>query len=227
MEKKTNGLGIAGMVIGIIALVTLCCGGLGGFLGIIGIIFSIIAVCFKNKNKGAAIAGIVCNSISIFIMIIMLFAFESSDSDNEQTEIYEDSEFTIEKESEFEIETESKEDFINSCQVYSYKDLARNPDDYIGSRIVLEVKIEQIMQGGFFDNNEYYRVYTNDEYDFWMGDEYFMNDFRVDDNTKLLQDDIIRVYGEFAGTQEVTRAISGTKEYVPSINAYYIDLLAE
>lgn len=123
--------------------------------------------------------------------------------------------------------TESKEDFINSCQEYSYKDLARNPDNYIGCRIVLEVKIEQIVQGGFLDNNEYYRVYTNDEYDWWMGDEYFMNDTRVDDDTRLLEDDIIRIYGEYAGTQEVKRALTGTKEYVPSINAYYIELIAE
>lgn len=123
--------------------------------------------------------------------------------------------------------TETKEEFIASCQEMSYKTLARNPEDYIGSKIVLTVKIEQILQGGFFDDNQYYRVYTNDEYDLWLGDEYFMYDSRVDSDMKLLEEDIIKVYARFLGTETVKRALTNTKEDVPAFEAVYIDLISE
>lgn len=83
------------------------------------------------------------------------------------------------------------------------------------------------MQGGFFDPNQYYRVYTNDEYDLWLGDEYFMYDSRVESDMKLLETDIIKVYGKFLGTETVTRALTNTKEDVPSFEAVYIDLISE
>lgn len=121
----------------------------------------------------------------------------------------------------------SKEDFIASCQEIPYKTLARNPEDYIGQPIVLTVKITQILQGGWLDDGQYYRVYTNDEYDIWMGDEYFMYDTRIDDGMKILQDDIIKVYAEFAGVETVTRALTNTNEEVPAFKAMYIELVSE
>lgn len=137
------------------------------------------------------------------------------------------SEIASESIEESETPTETKEEFIASCQVISYKTLARTPDDYIGQRIVLTVKINQVMQGGWFDDNEYYRVCTNDEYDMWLGDEYFMYDSRIEDTTKILSDDIWKIYAEFIGTETVTRALSGTKEDVPAIKVYYADLVSE
>lgn len=126
------------------------------------------------------------------------------------------------------IPAESKDEFIASCQKIPYKDLLRNPDDYIGQRIVITAKVQQVVQGGWLDNNEYYRVQTdNDGYDWYMDDEYFMYDYRVDDNTKILQDDILKIYAEFSGVETITRALTGTKDEVPSIKAYYIDLIGE
>ena len=61
-EKKQNGLGIAGMILGIVAVVTSCFV-LGGLFGTIGLILSIIALTNKNKKKGMAIAGIILNII--------------------------------------------------------------------------------------------------------------------------------------------------------------------
>lgn len=225
VKNKNSALGILALVFSIIVP-----------FFIVGIILAIIDLCINDGRKKtlSSIALIIC---CVWILGIALSSNKKDASNSPNSVVTEDQKIepTIKPITEPKEETtpepekiiESKEDFINSCQEYSYKDLARNPDDYIGCRIVLEVKIEQIVQGGFLDNNEYYRVYTNDEYDWWMGDEYFMNDKRVDDNTRLLEDDIIRIYGEYAGTQEVKRALTGTKEYVPSINAYYIELIAE
>lgn len=121
----------------------------------------------------------------------------------------------------------SKEEFILQCEEISYDSLARSPEYYIGEKIKVTVKVQQIVQGGWFDNNEYYRVYTNDELGMWMGNEYFMFDERESKNPKILQDDVLAVYGEFDGTQTVTRALTNTKENVPSFKAKYIELIDE
>ena len=214
-KKKTNELSMAAMVLGIMGLVLSCV-----YFGIVpcfaGLILSIIALATKARGKGMAIAGLVTSIIGFFVFMFVLVVSVNNNNGEVKDSGYSD-----------ETKTETKEEFITSCQEYQYKVLARNPDDYIGSRIVVDVKITQILQGGLFDSGEYYRVYTNDEYDFWSGDEFFMNDCRVDDDVKLLEDDIIRVYGEFDGMQSVKRALTGTKELVPAINAYYIELLEE
>lgn len=224
-KKKSSTLGVLALIFSII-----------GCTFFVGIILAIIDLCRKDgcKKTLSIIALVICG---VWILAIAGSSNKEDSPNLPNNVVTEDqkpesttkptTETKEETTTEPEIIIESKEDFINSCQQYSYKDLARNPDDYIGCRIVLDVKIEQVIQGGFLNNNEYYRVYTNDEYDWWMGDEYFMNDKRIDDDTRLLEDDIIRIYGEYAGTQEIKRALTGTKEYVPSINAYYIELIAE
>lgn len=75
--QKQSGLGIAGMVIGIVAL-PLSCLVFGGILGIVGIILSIAGVTQKGKKTGMAVAGIVLNTIAIIIMVIIFVAAGSS-----------------------------------------------------------------------------------------------------------------------------------------------------
>lgn len=70
MEKKSNGLGIASMVLGIIALLLSCC--YGGFLGLIGLPLGIAGV--TKPNKGTAIAGIITSSFAILFSLILLTA---------------------------------------------------------------------------------------------------------------------------------------------------------
>lgn len=123
---------------------------------------------------------------------------------------------------------ESETEFKQSCQVIPYKTMQRTPEEYIGARIVLTVKISQVIPGGLFDNGQYYRVNTdNSGYDLYLDDEYIMYDMRPEGSMKILQDDILNVYAEFAGITEVTRAFTSTTEEVPAINVYYADLIGE
>lgn len=225
-------LGIASLVLSIL-----------GCTFILGIIFAIIDLCRKDNRKKtfSIIALCICG------FWLLVFIVSASKKEEPQTNISESHETysTIQEDTTTEKEikpeknelknneavnsssSESKEDFIASCEEIPYKTLARNPENYIGKRIKLTVKVSQIIQGGLFDDGEYYRVYTNDTYDMWLGDEYFMYDCRIDDNTKILQDDILTVYGECDGTTTVERAFTGTKEDIVSIKAIYIDLIEE
>ena len=121
---------------------------------------------------------------------------------------------------------ETKEDFIASCEAIPYKTLLRTPETYIGKRLSLIVQVSQVMDGGLFDNNKYYRVCAESDFG-WYGDEYYMYDERYDKELKLLEDDIIQVYCEFAGTTTVTRALTNAKDEVCCIKAYYVNLLSE
>lgn len=235
-KDKVSGLSIAALVFSIL-----------GCTFFIGIILAVIDLCKKDGRKKTCsiIALVICG-----IWLVIVTASRSKNDSSNQTAAVSSTQTISEQKTTTQADeepepteaptpepteeptpeptpAESKEEFIASCQEIPYKTLARTPDEYIGTRIVLTVKVEQILQGGFFDSNEYYRVYTNDEYDFWAGDEYFMYDFRPDDAMKILQDDIITVYAEFSGTESVTRALTGTTEEVPAIKVYYLDLIAE
>lgn len=117
-----------------------------------------------------------------------------------------------------------KQAFIDKCKEYNYKDILRYPDKYKGKKIKVTVKIYQKFGGGLFDGSEYYRSYTNDDYDTWMNNEFVFTDERESDDTKLLEDDIIVIYGTYDGTKKIERALTNTDDEVPIIKAKYITI---
>lgn len=232
-EKKNSKMAVTGFILSLIFCVPV--------FPFIGLILCIIAVRDKAYKNGLAKAGII---ISIIALVLGSYILGNKKDDVSTTPaastetttaiaasaVKEENTTTTPEPTEAPTPeptpAETKEEFMASCEEPDYKTLARYPDENIGKRIKLRVKISQILQGGLFDSNEYYRVYTDTSgYELYLDDEYFMYDERIDDDTKLLQDDIIDVYGEFAGTETVTRALTGTKEDVPSFKAYYIDII--
>ena len=75
VEKKSNGLAIAGFVVSLVSLLLLPA------LGIVGLILSIIGltkVKVINSGKGLSIAGIIISIVSILWFIVALFFFISA-----------------------------------------------------------------------------------------------------------------------------------------------------
>jgi hypothetical protein len=72
--NKTNGLQIAGLVCGILAICTSCCYGVPGIiLGVAGLICAIIG---NNRGKtGVGTAGLVCSIIGIIFGVIGLIYY--------------------------------------------------------------------------------------------------------------------------------------------------------
>lgn len=69
------------------------------------------------------------------------------------------------------------------------------------------------------------RVYDDsDGNGFYMDNEYYITDRRSLDKTKIIEDDIITIYGEYAGLIGLTRAINDTTDYVPSFYMYLCDI---
>ena len=123
------------------------------------------------------------------------------------------------------IELTQKDYEASAMAVENYKDLIRYPENHVGNIFVLEVKVQQKLSGGWFNEGAYYRCNADDTLGWWTGDEYIIFDDRVSDTTKILDTDIIRVYGEYAGVIEVTRALTNASDEVPRINMLYVEII--
>lgn len=105
----------------------------------------------------------------------------------------------------------SEDDYKAECQTVDYKELCRYPEKYEGTKIVVKVKVSQIIDANFSGSEKAWRTYTdNSGYGFYADDEYYMLDKRGGDAVKILDDDIINVYGEFTGLEKITRALTET-----------------
>lgn len=66
---RQSGFGIASLIIGIMALLFICCGGWS--IAILGIIFGGIGIAQTNYNRGTAIAGFICSLIAFLFGIVL------------------------------------------------------------------------------------------------------------------------------------------------------------
>lgn len=122
----------------------------------------------------------------------------------------------------------SEDDYKAECQTVNYKELCRYPEKYEGTKIVVKVKVSQIIDANFSGSEKAWRTYTdNSGYGFYADDEYYMLDKRGGDAVKILEDDIITVYGEFTGLEKITRALTSTTDELPRIEVKYADLVDE
>lgn len=108
----------------------------------------------------------------------------------------------------------SEPDFKKSCQTFNYKKIARNPDDYVDKPVKIKGEVSQVVSDG------YYRVYTDDDWD----EEWIVYDGRDELSPKVLEGDVITVYGLCGGVESVERALTGTSDDVPCVEAIYLSI---
>lgn len=115
----------------------------------------------------------------------------------------------------------------NLCEEIPYKSILRNPEDYTARYITVTLEISQVIKSGWLDEKTYYRCYTDDGSGLYWGNEYYIVDYRPSDAMKLLDGDVIQVYGQVLGIEEVTRALTRTDDEVVSIAMLYSVLISE
>lgn len=122
--------------------------------------------------------------------------------------------------------TLSEDEYRAECEIVKYKDLCRYPDQYAGKKITITGKVQQIMDANWLSSDKAWRVQTdNDGYGYYLDDEYYAIDKRPSDAIKVLQDDIVVIYGEFTGMTNVTRALTNTTDEIPCIDVAYVDIV--
>lgn len=126
----------------------------------------------------------------------------------------------------------SEQEFKDSCEVFDYKKIARNPDDYIGKNFKIDVQIFQTVNGGFFSGyDKYYKAnLKSDDFDYYLGEMIYLFDEQDKDSAsflKILDNDIVMVYGTFEGMVTSENALTKTKDEKVALHIYYAELISE
>ncbi len=159
------------------------------------------------------------------IILISLLTGEDQESqkaeENQQSITTEES--TIEEptlEEEKEEPKISKEDYMKSCQEISYEKLARYPDKYKGTKVKLTGEVIQVIESSWTDSINLRVNVTQDEYGYW--DDTVLVDYTYKtEGVKILEDDIITMYGQSEGTESY-ESVLGATITIPYVTAEYI-----
>lgn len=87
-QTRPNGMATASMVIGILSIAGLCCGGLGGLmLGSLALILSLLSRRSSEPRSSQALAGMITGIISmvmgvVIFLVYLIFIFSYSDFEN-------------------------------------------------------------------------------------------------------------------------------------------------
>lgn len=112
-----------------------------------------------------------------------------------------------------------EEEFKDSCLEYTDNiyELLMRESIKSGTRLCLEVEVVQDMAG---ITTDYYR--TKGTIDIW-DEEYIIYDCREKDKPKIIEGDIIKIYGEFSKLGKFERSLTWTTVEIPVIYAKYIE----
>lgn len=200
-----------------------------------------------KKKQGGALKWVV---IVIVVLVIISAAAGGGDkkpepqqasnsNSNASTEQNDNSTRESQNTKETESDTQSSaqepsitlDEIKSQAQELKYKEVMRNPENYTGQYFYAIVKISSAETGSFFSSyDRAYRAYTNDEYNMWLGDMMYLLDNRdtnSSDYLKILEDDIIKVYGRFDKLVETKNALNGTKGEEMSLQLLYAELISE
>lgn len=116
--------------------------------------------------------------------------------------------------------TIDEKSYKSSCEEIDYDDLARTPDDYLGTNVKFTGEVIQVIEDS--DGSTYRINVTKGSYGVWDDTVlvYFEND---SSSPRVLEDDIVTFYGTSSGlyTYESTMGASIT---VPLVYAEFIDI---
>lgn len=237
-EGKVSGLSIAALIFSIL-----------GCTFIIGVILAIIDLCIKDgRKKNCSIVALAICGLWFIIGVSNVSKKDpeqpaSSDQRQEQIETannnkeennvpVEDEAVAAQEDQEEQqivetgnTESMSEEEYKELCTEYDYKDVLRNPENYVGEKITITLRISSVHEAGFTNPTKYYFAYSKSDYG-WYGDRYAVYDTRDEQDPKLLSEDIIIVWGEIADTAQTSSLILNSEELFV-INMKYVEIIDE
>lgn len=115
---------------------------------------------------------------------------------------------------------EVKQEYVAECKSYTYNEVARNPDNYIGKKAKFTGEVIQAMPDG-----DSYTLRVNVTKGRYVWDDTVLVSYTKQDSSEsnILEDDIITMYGVLMGDYTYT-SVMGASITVPSFAAEYIDI---
>lgn len=119
---------------------------------------------------------------------------------------------------------QERNDYILSCDAVTYDNLARRPEYYKGKRVGLQGKVSQIISEEGLDVLLRVSVtIENADFDFWTDDISVRYTKESTDEARILEDDIINIYGVSEGLKTYELNIGDSTVSMPHIYAKYIE----
>lgn len=143
---------------------------------------------------------------------------EVSESTKEEKKV-EEKEPELTEEEKLEEAKKARKAYIDSAEEFGYKEIARDPDKHKGKIAKFTGEVTQVVEATFGDPA--YRISVNEnEYGLWE-DVIYVTYKVKDGDVRILEDDIVTIYGELKGLQKY-KTVLGNKISIPSMEAKYI-----
>ena len=95
-------------------------------------------------------------------------------------------------------EEQEKQEFISSCQTYTFEQIARNPDKFKGTNVKLTGEVVQVIDG-LASKSLRVNITKNGTYSTYYTDTIYVNYMPEEGEDRILEDDIITIYGTAQG----------------------------
>lgn len=182
--------------------------------------------CGAGRKSHVARTIILC-ILGILVVSIIALSYMADETeyhtDNAKQTSYEQKQ-TSKKQTAYENpKTISKEEYIASCENVAYEDIARNPAKQTGKNAVFTGEVVQVIEGDGLTVALRVNTYADD----FLGyiDDTIYVEYTRKSNTedRILEDDIVTMYGEVKGTKTYTTVL-GNQVTIPYLAAKYIEI---
>lgn len=126
-----------------------------------------------------------------------------------------------EEEEKLKKQQEEKE-FKESCKTYTFEQIARNPNNFKGTNVKLTGEVVQVIEG-LYSNSLRVNITKKGTYSTYYTDTVYVNYVLEEGEDKILENDIITLYGTSQGDYSYTSTIGSTVT-LPLIFAKYITI---
>ena len=178
---------------------------------------------FKKKDKRRKILTVV---LVLFAFALGAFFASPSDADEVKTTTEKTTSSTKQTTSTTTEKPEmSKKEYKSSCEQLDFSKVVRNPDKYKGKLYKFVGEVIQCEETSAFLSDDKILTLrinvTKDEYGFW-NDTVYVTYTLTAGKDRILEDDIVTVYGECDGAETYT-SVLGNSVTLPAFNAEYIE----
>lgn len=119
---------------------------------------------------------------------------------------------------------EIENEYKSACGSYSYDEIARNPGSYKGNKAVFTGEVIQVQQQSLYGIMCYVLRVDVTKTSYGYTDTIYVTYYADEDDARILEDDIITMYGELEG-EKTYKTVLGASVTIPSFSAEYIDIL--
>lgn len=149
--------------------------------------------------------------------------FEEMQKDIAEKNDKKEAEEKARKEAEEKAKKEQEEkEFKESCKTYTFEQMARNPDNFRGTNVKLTGEVVQVMTESNRTNLRV-NITKTGTYSTYYTDTVYVVYYQKSGEDKILEDDIITIYGTSQGDYSYITVLGSTVT-LPSIYAKYITI---